>query len=236
MDNVDPLRYERDNVHNVYDKIAKDFDRTRYKIWPSVKQFVDETLQDTLITNDDSVTVLEVGCGNGKNIQYIKDNYPHASVKGCDMCDKFIEIVRQKGIQCDKANVLELDNRYPTEKFNVVLSVAVIHHLSTEQRRQQSIQQMFSVLKPSGLMFIQVWAMDQPPESKRSFENTQDQLVGWGDQGKRYYHLFNKEELEQLVHDALSVPDNDKPGQKYNIVESKYDYGNWIVVLHKEGH
>lgn len=57
---MDEENYETKHVHNIYSEISDHFSQTRYKIWPSVKQFMDEI--------PDNASVLEVGCGNGKNL------------------------------------------------------------------------------------------------------------------------------------------------------------------------
>lgn len=52
----------------------------------------------------------------------------------------------------------------------------VLHHLSTRTRRLQAINELVRVLKPSGKLFIQVWAFEQPKDSKRQFTK-QDEFV-----------------------------------------------------------
>jgi tRNA (uracil-5-)-methyltransferase TRM9 len=167
-----------------------------------VQAFVDKALSSDLpeISEFKKLNVLEVGCGNGKNLEYISKTYPNVHVSGCDMCEKFVEITSKKGIDCCVADNLKLP--YAPGEFDVVLSVAVIHHFSTQERRIQAIQELFRVLKPGGKLFIQVWALEQPPKSKRHFA-TQDEFVPWKGtslhhtaERKRYYHLFKKGELE----------------------------------------
>jgi large conductance mechanosensitive channel len=88
------------------------------------------------------------------------------------------------------------------------------------------VQEMFRVLKPGGFLFIQVWAFEQSKESKRQFEGPQDQLVGWGHEHDRYYHLFKENELEELVKDALE-------DSTFNIDETFYERGNWGIIIKK---
>lgn len=217
-----PQQYEQVNVHDVYHKIAQSFDKTRYKIWPSVQKFIDDCCDDK---ND--LKVLEVGCGNGKNLVYINENYPTVKVSGCDYCSEFVEMTRRKGIKdCVVANNLDLP--YSDQEFDVVLSVAVIHHFTTESRRIQAIKELIRVLKPNGLLFVQVWAFEQPENSKRQFNST-DELVSWKKKNQdedvyRYYHLFKNRELENLFSDIKDI----------TILESSYDYGNWIIKSRKK--
>jgi alkylated DNA repair protein alkB family protein 8 len=52
------------DIQNVYDNIAKDFDRTRYKIWPEIKKFINNLDSNSLVG--------DIGCGNGKNMLPIR--------------------------------------------------------------------------------------------------------------------------------------------------------------------
>jgi ubiquinone/menaquinone biosynthesis C-methylase UbiE len=50
------------SIEQVYNKIAKEFDKTRVSVWSSVKNFLDALPVES--------TVLDIGCGNGKNMLY----------------------------------------------------------------------------------------------------------------------------------------------------------------------
>ncbi len=45
------------------------------------------------------------------------------------------------------------------------MSVAVLHHLSTIERRQKAISELIRVTKPGGKIFIEVWAKEQNPKN-----------------------------------------------------------------------
>ena len=51
-------------VAQQYDIIYKSFDTSRVRIWNNVKNFLNE--------NSSSKTLLDCGCGNGKNMVYAK--------------------------------------------------------------------------------------------------------------------------------------------------------------------
>jgi ubiquinone/menaquinone biosynthesis C-methylase UbiE len=206
IDETDAEEFERTNVHEVYDKISTHFSNTRYKVWKSVKKII-ESIPST-------ASVLEVGCGNGKNL---KDMSHVKNKTGCDMSPQFVDMVLKMGIECRIANILNLPHE--SEMFDYVLCIAVLHHLSTENRRKQGIDELIRVTKPGGVIFIQVWALEQPAKSKRQF-NEQDSLVSWDNIEHRYYHLFVCGELEKLVK-SLNV----------NITDSFYEDGNWVMIL-----
>jgi tRNA (uracil-5-)-methyltransferase TRM9 len=42
-----------------------------------------------------------------------------------------------------------------------VISIAVVHHFSTDSLRVQALSEMYRILKPGGKMFVLVWAYEQ---------------------------------------------------------------------------
>lgn len=77
---------------------------------------------------------------------------------------------------CDN---LELPFR--DESFDAVLSLAVVHHFATTERRVGAIRELARILRIGGRVIITVWALEQ---KNRRFE-TQDVLVPWHANSKR---------------------------------------------------
>jgi len=204
---------EKEYVHNTYQKIAEHFSNTRAYVWKSVKEFLKKVESNSII--------LEVGCGNGKNLNYRKD----CINLGCDLCTNFCSITNRKGAESLVANNLYLP--FTDNSIDYILSIAVIHHLSTRERRMKSIYELIRILSPGGKLLIQVWAMKQPDNSRRKFTK-QDNLVDFQSSDKkikelRFYHVFEENELEEMI--------NSIPGIK--IVQSYWEIGNWILVIEK---
>lgn len=57
------------------------------------------------------------------------------------------------------ADVVNL--RYRTGFGDATISIAVLHHLSTENRRRKAIEELVRVVKKGGLVLITVWAVEQ---------------------------------------------------------------------------
>ena len=70
--------FELEKVHNVYDIISKHFSTTRKIIWPKVQDFI-----NTFRPNS---SIIETGCGNGKNMGTRKD----CMYVGLDTCENLI--------------------------------------------------------------------------------------------------------------------------------------------------
>ncbi|XP_026555420.1 probable tRNA methyltransferase 9B [Pseudonaja textilis] len=152
---------EKRHVHQVYESTASYFNDLQGKAWPRVRQFLLEQKPGSLIA--------DIGCGTGK---YLDVNHLVYNL-GCDYCGPLIEIARNKGCEVMICDNLHLPFRDLC--FNAIISVGVIHHFSTKQRRIQAIQEMVRVLVPGGQMMIYVWAMEQ---KTRHFEK-QDVFVPW---------------------------------------------------------
>lgn len=61
------------------------------------------------------------------------------------------------------------------ESLDAVVSIAVVHHFATTDRRVCALRELARVLRIGGRIIISVWAMEQ---SHRKFES-QDVLVPW---------------------------------------------------------
>ncbi|KAE8627319.1 hypothetical protein XENTR_v10006939 [Xenopus tropicalis] len=154
-------RLEREHVHSVYEKIAPYFSDKRYKAWPKVQEF--------LLAQEPASLIADIGCGNGKYLHINKEAFK----VGCDYCLPLAEDARSHGYEVMVCDGLRLP--YRNGCFDAVLSIGVIHHFSTKDRRIQAIREMSRILKIGGQIMIYVWAMEQ---KKRKFEK-QDILVPW---------------------------------------------------------
>ncbi|XP_077000546.1 putative tRNA methyltransferase 9B [Tamandua tetradactyla] len=154
-------RLEQQHVHAVYESTAPYFSDLPGKAWPRVRQFLQEQKPGSLIA--------DIGCGTGK---YLKVN-SQVHALGCDYCEPLVEIARNRGCEvmvCDNLNL-----PFRNQGFDAIISIGVIHHFSTKQRRIRAIKEMARVLVPGGQLMIYVWAMEQ---KNRHFEK-QDVLVPW---------------------------------------------------------
>ncbi|PIK47895.1 putative alkylated DNA repair protein alkB-like 8 isoform X3, partial [Apostichopus japonicus] len=151
---AEAMELEERQVHQVYNEIAPHFSYTRYKPWPHVSNFLNGL--------EDGSLVLDVGCGNGK---YIGVN-PRVFMIGCDRSEELISICGQRGhevLVCDGLTV-----NMKSDLFDACISIAVIHHFSTEHRRLDAVKELVRLLRPGGEALIYVWAMEQTKQDKKS--------------------------------------------------------------------
>nr|XP_037286795.1 LOW QUALITY PROTEIN: alkylated DNA repair protein alkB homolog 8-like [Rhipicephalus microplus] len=147
QDNATALRLETEHVYKVYENIAEQFSDTRYKQWPRVAEFLDSLEQGSLL--------LDAGCGNGKYLTH------HSKLVklGFDRSQGLCNICRQRGLEVLQADTLQIPFRNGV--FEACISIAVIHHLSTVERRQAAVHEILRVLRRGGRALVYVWALEQ---------------------------------------------------------------------------
>lgn len=100
------------------------------------------------IPSDRPLRVLEVGCGPGRNLDYLPETVDYT---GCDLSAKYIEHAKKRyghraQFYClSVADLGELD----LDKFDIVMSIGTLHHLSDDLVQKLS-RETLAVLKDDG--------------------------------------------------------------------------------------
>jgi len=224
-----PEEYEEEHVHEVYEQIASHFSSTRYKPWPIVHDF--------LLSLSPGSVGLDVGCGNGKYLPVNRDIF----IIGSDRSTKLASIAAQhqphSAVVADNL-ALPHGGSKSGGRFDFAISIAVVHHLSTPERRQEAIRSILECLKDEGKALIYVWALEQK-NSRRGWDkgHEQDVMVPWvtktgkqdlgnGEKSEpkertfqRYYHLYRSGELEENIKAAGG-----------EVTQSGYEKDNWWAI------
>lgn len=205
---------EHKNVKEVYEKIGRHFDKTRFKVWPSVQEFIDTVPENSI--------VLDIGCGNGKNM--CRDDVYFI---GSDFCQTFANICRS-----NSKNILIANSKYlPIKSCSIdyVMCIAMLHHIYLEKDRIQCLKEMIRVLQIGGKLIVTVWAQGEKAQ--------QDNMIPWKLQKKhklsedepdvyqRYYHLFSDNELLNIIKEHFE--------NKLKVIKYYNDYNNWIIICQK---
>uniref|UniRef100_A0A3Q4H8Z9 tRNA (carboxymethyluridine(34)-5-O)-methyltransferase n=1 Tax=Neolamprologus brichardi TaxID=32507 RepID=A0A3Q4H8Z9_NEOBR len=151
---ADAARLEEEYVHRVYDAIASHFSSTRHSPWPRVCHFLSSLPPGSVLA--------DVGCGNGK---YLGVN-PEMIAVGCDRSSALVQICAERGFHAFVSDALNVPLR--TASCDACISIAVIHHFSTEERRLAAMRELVRLLKPGGHALIYVWAFEQEYNKQRS--------------------------------------------------------------------
>lgn len=211
MDNI-----ETKYVKDVYNQIAKDFDRTRYNKWTSVKKFIESLPKHSLI--------LDAGCGNGKNM-----SFEDMQFIGCDISENLVEICRAKGLDVVLSNVIRMP--FYDDMFGAVISIAVLHHIYKRDDLLNALNEIIRVVKRDGMIHFTVWAREQELTNKFiPMDDKGNYLVTWKDKdtreivNQRFYHLFSREDVDRLLGSVDNV----------EIIDISYECDNWNITLKKQ--
>jgi alkylated DNA repair protein alkB family protein 8 len=193
---------EAKHVHAVYDAIATQWHHTRGKrgvLWPGATQFIESMPPGSIIA--------DVGCGDGK---YFAEILKHSYVIGTDISEPLLKTAATRGDEADDIKQKNVDGpqyqRLSKAKralsdnpavavadclhiplrsgsCDAAISIAVMHHLSTEARRIRCLAELKRIVKVGGRFNVQAWALEQENDSKRKFHGT-DLLVPFNAQPK----------------------------------------------------
>ncbi|XP_003219355.1 alkylated DNA repair protein alkB homolog 8 isoform X1 [Anolis carolinensis] len=147
-------KLEKEYVHDVYEQIAQHFSSTRHSPWPRVVEFLRALPRGAIVA--------DVGCGNGKYLGVSKDMY----VFGCDRSEALVNICGEKKFQAFVCDALSVPIR--SGSCDACISIAVIHHFSTAERRLATLSELVRLLRPGGRALVYVWALEQEYNKQKS--------------------------------------------------------------------
>lgn len=213
---INPKEFENKYVKDIYTEISHEFSKTRYSVWMCVKDFISSISEDE--------TILEAGCGNGKNL--IRKN-----MCGIDICPNFVDECKKLNLDVEQGDTLNIN--YSDSSFDNTMSIAVIHHMANRERRKYAIQELVRVTKPNGLIFILVMSIDVHLKrikinemTGENFDDDNEQDVFILFNGKpRYYHLFKENELISIANEISNETE---------IIKSFHEKGNYGIYLRKK--
>jgi tRNA (uracil-5-)-methyltransferase TRM9 len=184
-----------------YNLIAKEFSATRREIWEELK-FLFKDLKE-------GEKVLDLGCGNGRWYKVFKEK--KVDYFGLDNSEKLIEIAKENFPDAKFFVGDALSLPFQDDFFDKVYSIALLHHIPSEDFRIKVLKEAKRVLKPGGILILTCWRIHRLREILallkytllkiigRSKLDFKDFFVPWGKKMLRYYHFFTQRELENLV-------------------------------------
>ncbi len=188
--NSEPL-----DVALAFDAIGPEFDATRQRVWPEVKGFIGRQ-------EGGKGTALDIGTGNGRHLEILRSSgyRPLGLDISKGMLAQAHKNVASAHLLLSHFSYLPLREK----SADLVLAIAVVHHLSTREARVRAMNEMARVLKSGAPGMISVW---KHPE----IYGTGDQWVDWHSKKgvvRRYYYMYTREELEQEAGESgLEIED-----------------------------
>jgi ubiquinone/menaquinone biosynthesis C-methylase UbiE len=218
-------KYLLEKTRQDYNLIADEFAATRQEIWPELTFLFEGYLTE-------GEKVLDLGCGNGRWFKLFQKK--KVDYVGVDFSERLIKIAKRNYPQAKFQTTDVLKLPFPNNYFDKIYSIAVLHHIPSEELRLKSLEEAKRVLKPGGFLILTTWKLCSKKEFFLLFKYTILKLIGksnldfkdilepWGKKIKRYYHFFSRKELVGLAKKAgFEIKKNgiikNKRGNRQNI-------------------
>ena len=205
-------------IKEAYDTIAYDYERVRKKPWHVVQEF----FAKTNLLEKKGCKILDVGCGNGRHVFWLNDE--GFCTYGIDISRNLIQIAKAKTSPSmkRKPDFIISDSvhlPFKSSAFDIVLLVAVLHHLPSHGERQKALEETSRVLNEEGKVIVTVWRLWQRRFLKHAIKEFFKRIFGKGQEEfgdiyrrwrtsdqrhevYRFYHLFRSKELKKLIKKA----------------------------------
>lgn len=180
------------------------------------------------------ITVLDLGCGVGRNSFYMADRY-EAKVYGYDFSEDAIEkakaIHAHPNINFYKRNIAE-PFPLPDNSVDIILDVTSSNALNEKQRKIY-LQECARVLKPSGYMYVRTLA-------KEGDKNAQQLVKEFpGGEYDTYKHpqlgvterIFSGPDFKKLYNEYLEVVRMERKTGYQAFGKQSYKRNYWNVYL-----
>lgn len=172
------------NQQKVWNQIATSWDNFRQKPLEELKNL-----------NWKKGKILDIGCGNCRNLLYFKN----LECYGIDFSEKMLEQAKKFSkknnfkVNLKQGNMEKLP--YKDSSFDYVLAIAVLHHLKNPE---QAIKEISRVLKNNGEAYITIWNKLQ----LRFLFKRKEAFIPWKQKDQtlyRYYNFIGYSKLKSLL-------------------------------------
>lgn len=127
-----------------------DLKHKEFKVVDSYDKDLDKFLKRFYMSDKEPKAILDLACGQGRNIDYMSKSYDNWSCHGCDFSAKALCITNGKLIGRDNV-ALRQCNAYNTGYMDMQFDLVVSVFLDVSK---DIIKEIYRILKPKGKIFI----------------------------------------------------------------------------------
>jgi tRNA (uracil-5-)-methyltransferase TRM9 len=201
-------------VRTTYNDIASEFSDTRTSLWDELKPFTENV--------SDGMAIADIGCGNGRLLQLLQGK--KVTYAGIDNSGKLLRKAQQYAATFPevKTKFYEADMRHlplQNDAFDMVLCIATLHHLPTEEHRKIAAAELHRICKKNGTLIMTNWYLSAQPkyvleQARQRLSHPRmyatmsfrDFFVPWTMRDKtvkyRYYYAFTPSQLKHVLHEV----------------------------------
>lgn len=176
-----------------------------------------KSLSKEIISTNDKIEVLDLGCGTGLELKEIFKKCPNANITGIDMSESMLELLKEKyssfSNQIKLINGSYLNISFSENKYDYVISSMTMHHFTHEVKRQLYSKIKACLKKEIGIYIEGDYVVDDEKEAEYL----------------SHYHEKLKFLKEELYH--IDIPFT-VDTQKALLL--KAGFNNVNVIFHKE--
>ncbi len=138
-----------------FDEYVKDYNllmRKQHKAFGNIAYYSDykvDILKNIFPNDANNLSILEYGCGTGRNISFINKKFPSSKIFGFDVSRESIDFAKKQNsslITIDKDEFFDYK-----AKFDLIFIASVFHHIHPSLRND-SLKDIFSLLKKGGIV------------------------------------------------------------------------------------
>jgi len=202
-----PYSNSSDSKENtLYTTQAEEFSKTRTAPWSGWLELV----KKGFIKPNNSYSILDLGCGNGRFLKFVKESAKVENYLGVDYSTLLLSQAKLAG---GKVLKLDLDNtswQIPKPEiendFNFIAAFGIQHHLSSFEIRKYFLQQIAQNLSTDGLAIITYWQFldyDRYKNKITPLKTENDYQMSFGsNQNARFCHYTSQAEIEKLEENS----------------------------------
>jgi SAM-dependent methyltransferase len=130
-------------------------DSARSFLAPKIKLLAQQIRQERSNFGSRQGNLLDFGCGAGDFLSELSETFPAWSLEGCDVSTGMLAEARKRlSAKTDKIKLWEItDNHLPTNAYDVVTVVCVLHHILPEMW-SLVLQNIAAALRAGGILAI----------------------------------------------------------------------------------
>ena len=144
-----------DKIKSHFEEEAKEFDETILKLIPHYEEMINALISPIPFNHEDSIKVLDLGCGTGTITQSLKKKFKNAEITCLDLAENMIEMAKIKLNEYNDIDYITGDFyhfNFP-EKYDVIVSSLALHHLVTDNDKIEFYKKIYDSLSGNGVFF-----------------------------------------------------------------------------------